>query len=1049
MQIFTKIYKRFSLSLLQYIMVHFVSLGGWCGTKIALKQLDLFDEASLPFDDVRTSIEGVIDCIENDFANFFPPVIEQDPRFHNWSGFVGEYVGFFHPYHNLLDEDIMASFRRKIQRFITKFSQPNMACFMRTIIRDDFMDELKYYKKLQETIDQRYPECKYIVCYMITSQERSQYIKHLDERTFVFALNDNCRDAERMGEQYKPILDFLLENDLFTTIPPPNDFKIVNTTNWWWLINDYPCVNHVEKDYPAITDIDLIRIDKFTPEYTGKKYTLSVGSMFKNEAWAMVEWIEHHIRHGVDHFFMVNDGSTDNSVELLQPYIDRGLVTLFDADWKYYWGRQRDLYNHYFLPILKHTQWFIILDLDEFFWSKSYTNLKDAFACCSHLGQIQFQWRMFGSNNHEKQPASIVEGFTKRQGGDLAYNDVWSLKYAVNSNYEFLSFDIHHANFANKEDEQGRWQIIGEPVFALNHYCCQSREFWNKVKCTRGDSDDFRKRVETDFDLVDFNEVEDTELLDRNINIGCLIRQENVPTTDDLQLDGAAEEPEKMESTEKKYYLAVGCIFKNEAHSIVEWVKFYLRSGVQHFYMINDGSTDNSVELLQPYIDEGLISLFESDWGRHFGRQGEMYTHFIFPQLHQTQWLLMVDTDEYLWSKISHNLRDVFQQCSHIPQIQFHHTIFGSNGHITQPRSVIQGFTRRASEAPTKSMWNVKYAINTACEFDHLGIHYAKFKHDHTPDDCLIIGEPYFILNHYSCQSREIWNTVKCTRGDGDNYRVRTEADFDAIDLNEEEDTELADLMLDTKPTVHMVVARYKEDLEWIFDDEINRFLDEWVDQILIYNKSENLTFVGTLNYECREMTESSQLPRIHSILPLPNIGGCDHTYLHYIVDNYNNLADITIFVPGSLELDYKMEKAKELLRAIDLHSRAVFCYRDTKDDGILEAFYNFELLQHQSADPVNVDESTDTTLVPAAIRPFGKWYDAHFGQNFVNHVTYMGIFSVDKRDILQHPKSYYERLLADFPDAANTEVAHYIERAWAAVFHPMTHTKLFMGNNW
>jgi hypothetical protein len=280
---------------------------------------------------------------------------------------------------------------------------------------------------------------------------------------------------------------------------------------------------------------------------------------------------------------------------------------------------------------------------------------------------------MFGSNNHEKQPTSIVEGFTKRQGGDLAYNDVWSLKYAVNSNYEFRSFDIHHANFANTEDEQSRWQIIGEPVFALNHYCCQSLEFWNKVKCTRGDSDDFRKRVETDFNLVDFNDVEDTELLDRNINVGCLIRNEKILITDkiltidkvaDEFADKAAEEPEKTESNKRNYYLSVGCIFKNEAHSIVEWVKFYLRSGVQHFFMINDGSTDNSVKLLQPFIDEGLITLFETDWGRHFGRQGEMYTHFIFPQLYQTQWLLMVDTDEYLWSKISHNLRDVFQQCS-------------------------------------------------------------------------------------------------------------------------------------------------------------------------------------------------------------------------------------------------------------------------------------------------------------------------------------------------------------------------------------------------
>ena len=49
--------------------MNFISIGGWCGPKIALKDLGLFNEPSLPFDSVRTSIEGIIDCIENNFQN--------------------------------------------------------------------------------------------------------------------------------------------------------------------------------------------------------------------------------------------------------------------------------------------------------------------------------------------------------------------------------------------------------------------------------------------------------------------------------------------------------------------------------------------------------------------------------------------------------------------------------------------------------------------------------------------------------------------------------------------------------------------------------------------------------------------------------------------------------------------------------------------------------------------------------------------------------------------------------------------------------------------
>jgi hypothetical protein len=34
--------------------------------------------------------------------------------------------------------------------------------------------------------------------------------------------------------------------------------------------------------------------------------------MFKNEAAIMREWIEHYLSEGVDHFYFLDDGSSDN-----------------------------------------------------------------------------------------------------------------------------------------------------------------------------------------------------------------------------------------------------------------------------------------------------------------------------------------------------------------------------------------------------------------------------------------------------------------------------------------------------------------------------------------------------------------------------------------------------------------------------------------------------------------------------------------------------------------------------------------------------------------
>ena len=86
--------------------INFISLGGWCGTKIALKDLDYL-EPSFPFDYVRSSIEGIIDCLQNDFINYFPKNIEINNNFINYKPYLGEYIGFYHE--NLLDNNVIES----------------------------------------------------------------------------------------------------------------------------------------------------------------------------------------------------------------------------------------------------------------------------------------------------------------------------------------------------------------------------------------------------------------------------------------------------------------------------------------------------------------------------------------------------------------------------------------------------------------------------------------------------------------------------------------------------------------------------------------------------------------------------------------------------------------------------------------------------------------------------------------------------------------------------------------------------------------------------
>jgi hypothetical protein len=117
------------------------------------------------------------------------------------------------------------------------------------------------------------------------------------------------------------------------------------------------------------------------------------------------------------------------------------------------------------------------------------------------------------------------------------------------------------------------------------------------------------------------------------------------------------------------YKLSVGALFKNEALVLKEWIEHYLFHGVEHFYLIDDASTDNSIDILQEYIDKGVVSLFQANWAHHPNRQCELYNHYILPHLKETKWLLMVDLDEFMWSPQSINLYDVLKHITNVATI--------------------------------------------------------------------------------------------------------------------------------------------------------------------------------------------------------------------------------------------------------------------------------------------------------------------------------------------------------------------------------------------
>lgn len=192
------------------------------------------------------------------------------------------------------------------------------------------------------------------------------------------------------------------------------------------------------------------------PKYD-KKYKVSVCTIFKNEAPFIKEWIEYQRIVGVDHFYMYNNNSTDNYLEILQPYIDEGIVTLNQ------WPEvpcQLGSYTHWYNNYRHESQWVSFLDLDEFFCPKYADNLVAWLDEYKKYPVVQIYWRMFGTsglNSHDYKKLVIEQ-----------YHVCWSDLYQTGKILYNTDYDVTHLHLGMHHRLTAK--VKGFPIWPINEY---------------------------------------------------------------------------------------------------------------------------------------------------------------------------------------------------------------------------------------------------------------------------------------------------------------------------------------------------------------------------------------------------------------------------------------------------------------------------------------------------------------------------------------------------------------------------------------------------
>ena len=219
-----------------------------------------------------------------------------------------------------------------------------------------------------------------------------------------------------------------------------------------------------------------------------------------------------------------------------------------------------------------------------------------------------------------------------------------------------------------------------------------------------------------------------------------------------------------------------------------------------------------------------------------------------------------------------------------------------------------------------------------------------------------------------------------------------------------------------------MIVSRYNEKLEWLLEEPFNTY------PVIIYNKGQNDDFTKT--------------DMIKKVIPLENVGRESHSYLYHIINNYDNLSDNTIFLPGSIHLDDKKTKAINVLKNVSEKNIDIF-HCDKVDD--YESQKDFSIDDYLSTSDDNKKLNTDSKIQISDVRPFGKWYQKFFNDKKLDCLPYNAIFSISKATVLNRPKSFYEDLINEVNKHHNPETGHYMERSWAAIFSSDNDKKMYV----
>lgn len=232
-----------------------------------------------------------------------------------------------------------------------------------------------------------------------------------------------------------------------------------------------------------------------------QEYKLSACAIFQDEAPYLKEWIDYHLKAGVEHFWLYDNNSQDDFSEVLAPYIEDDLIDLIpwestpnDNDFMHFsFDVQTSAYNDAIHRARGVSKWLAIIDIDEYIVPVCNPTIIDALETYfSNASGVLVNWQCYGTSH-----------VTRCNTGEMLKNLTYKMRWNHPRNYYYKSIvqPLHVTHCANPHYclfLPGHWQIntnydailqdntgVYIDKLRINHYWTKDEWFFWNVKIPR------------------------------------------------------------------------------------------------------------------------------------------------------------------------------------------------------------------------------------------------------------------------------------------------------------------------------------------------------------------------------------------------------------------------------------------------------------------------------------------------------------------------------------------------------------------------------------